>query len=59
MDFHGAFSLINEKEEDKHIIWELIMSFESLMDITKKVSSLGSLIAFNVINNLFGVKTVF
>jgi len=24
MDFHGAFSLINEKEEDKYTIWELV-----------------------------------
>ena len=36
------------------------MSFESLMDITKKVLSLGSLIAFIGIDNLFGEKkTVF
>jgi len=34
----------------------LIMSFESLMDITKKVPSVESLIAFIGINNLFGVK---
>jgi len=24
MDFHGAFSLINEKEKDKYTIWELV-----------------------------------
>ena len=24
MDFHGAFSVINEKEEDKYTIWELV-----------------------------------
>jgi len=36
------------------------MSFESLMDITNNVSSLGSLIAFIGINNLFGgEKTIF
>jgi len=34
----------------------LIMSFESLMDITKKLPSLGNLIAFIGINNLFRVK---
>jgi len=34
----------------------LIKSFESLMDITKKIPSLMSLIASMVINNLFGVK---
>jgi len=27
MDFHGAFNLINEKEEDKYIIWELVYEF--------------------------------
>jgi len=32
------------------------MSFESLMDITKNVPSLESLIAFIRINNLFVVK---
>ena len=32
------------------------MNFESLMDITKKVPSLGGLIAFIGINNLLGLK---
>ena len=34
----------------------LIMSFESLIDITKKVPSLESLITFIGINNLVGIK---
>ena len=34
----------------------LIISFESLMDVAKKVPSLGSLIAFIRINNPFRVK---
>ena len=32
------------------------MRFESLIDITKKVPGLGSLVAFIGINNLSGVK---
>ena len=53
----GEFSarFIREKKKSMHF-GSLIISFESLMDITKKVPSFGSLIAFIGINNLFGVK---
>jgi len=45
------------REKKKNMYFgSLIMSFELLMNITKEVPSLGSLIAFNGINNLFGVK---
>jgi len=59
MDFIGVSISIYKRKEEKHEFWELgclIMSFESLMDIIKKVPGLGSLIAFIGINNLFGVK---
>jgi len=59
MNFYRAFSLINEKEANKFAIWSLIMSFESLMDITKIVPSLESLITFIGISNLFGVKKLY
>jgi len=39
MDFQGAFSSINERKEEKHVFWGLIKSFESIIDITKKVQS--------------------
>ena len=42
MDFIGVFSSIYERKEEKHVFWSLIMSFESLMDIIKKVPSFGS-----------------
>ena len=56
MEFHGAFSLINEKEEDKYIIRELVMSFESMMDFTKKIPNLVSLIASIEFNDSCGVE---
>jgi len=56
MDFHEAFSLINEKEEDKYTIWSLFMSFESFIDFSKKIPSLVSLIASIEFNYSFGVQ---
>ena len=56
MDFHEAFSLTNEKEEDKCAISELVMSFESIMDFIKKILSLVSLIASIEFNDSFGVE---
>ena len=52
MDFHGAFGLINEKEEDKYTI-RRFMSFEIFMDFTKKTPSLVSLIASFEFNDSF------
>ena len=46
---------MREKKRNMHF-GSLIISFESLMDVTKKVPILGSLIAFIGTNNLFGVK---
>ena len=51
LEFSARF--IREKKESMHF-GSLIMRFESLMDITRKVPSLGSLIAFIGINNQFG-----
>ena len=59
MDFHGAFSLINEKEEDKYTsiqFGNLFMSFESFMNFTKKIPSLVSLIASIEFNDSFEVE---
>ena len=53
LEFSARF--MREKKKNMHF-GSLIMIFESLMDITKKVLSLGSLIGFNGINYLFGVK---
>ena len=55
--FYCSFQLDYERKEEKHAFWSLIVSFESLMDITKNVPSLGSLIAFIGINNLLRMKT--
>ena len=46
---------MREKKKNMHF-GSLIMSFESFVDITKKAPSLGSLIAFIEINNLFVMK---
>ena len=46
---------MREKKRNMHFGC-LIVSFESLMNITNKVSCLGSLIAFIGVNNLFEVK---
>jgi len=46
---------MRENKRNMHF-GSLVMSFESLMDVIKTVPSLGSLIAFIEINNLFGVK---
>ena len=56
MNFIRVFNSIYERKKRNMHFESLIMSFESLMDITKKVPSLGSLIAFIGINNIFGVK---
>ena len=53
LEFPARF--IREKKKSMHF-GSLIMSFESLMDIAKKVPCLGSLTAFIGINNQFGVK---
>ena len=56
MDFYGVFSLINEEEEDKYIIGSLFLSFDSVMDFTKKIPYLVSLIASNEFNDPFEVE---
>ena len=56
MDFHGAFSLINEEDEDKYTIGSLFMSFDSVMDFRKKIPCLVSLIASNEFNDPFEVE---
>ena len=53
LEFSAPF--IREKKKSMRF-GSLIMSFESLMDITKKVPCLGSLIAFIGIDNIFEVK---
>ena len=53
LEFSARF--IREKKKSMRF-GSLIMSFESLMDITKKVPCLGSLIAFIGIDNIFEVK---
>ena len=55
MDFNGAFSSIIERKENKYVFWEL-MSFESIMDFKKKITTLVSLIAHIVFNNSFRMK---
>ena len=56
MDFHGAFCLINEKEEDKYAIWELVYELQSIMDFTKKIPTIVSLIASIEFNDSSGVE---
>jgi len=58
MDFNGAFSSINDWKEDKCAFWDFNLNFGSIIDITKNVSSLLSLIASIVFNNSFKVKTM-
>jgi len=54
--FNRAFRSFMERKEDKYIVWELLRSFESIMDFTKTIPSLVRLIASIVFNNLFGVE---
>ena len=56
MDLKGPFNLIKERKEDKHIFGSLIKIFESIINITRKVPSLVSLIAFIMFNNSFGAE---
>ena len=51
--------MINEKEEDKYIIWELVMSFELIMDFTKKIPSLVSLVASIEFTDSLGWNSIF
>ena len=57
MDFDGVFNSINERKEDKHAFWSLIMNSESPIDIIKKVPSSVTFIVFIVFNDSFGVET--
>ena len=56
VDLQGPFRLIKERKEDSMHFESLIKSFESIVDITRKVSSLMSLVAFIVFNNSFRVE---
>ena len=56
MDFHGAFGLVNKKEEDKYIIWEVVYELWVIYEFYKKISSLVSLIASFEFNDSFGVE---
>ena len=56
MDFHGAFGLINEKEEDTYTIWELVYEFWINYAFYKENISLVSLIASIEFNYSFGVE---
>ena len=56
VDIKGPFSLIKERKEDSMHFGSLIKSFQSIVDITRKVSSLMSLVAFIVFNNSFRVE---
>jgi len=40
LDFNGLLNSINERKEDKHAFWSLIMILEAIVDITKKVPGL-------------------
>ena len=46
MDFHGAFSLINEKEEDKCTIWELGYEFWINYGFYKEITKFSELKSF-------------
>jgi len=51
-----AFTSIVERKEDNYsLLGAYIMGFESIMDFTKKIPSLVSLIASIVFNNSTGV----
>ena len=45
-----------ERIESKYIFGSLLVNLESIMDFTKKMSSLLSLLASIVFNDLFGLK---
>jgi len=57
MDVKEAFSPIKESKEQKYVFGSLNKSSESLIDITKKLASLVTLLVFIVFNDSFGVKT--
>ena len=59
MDFKGVFSSIMIEKKTSMHFRSLIMSFGSIIDITKKVPSLVSFIASIVLNNSFGVENIF
>jgi len=46
MDFHGAFSLINEKEEDKYTISEVVYELWIIYGFYKENTKLGKLNSF-------------
>ena len=55
--FHGAFTLINGKEVDKYTPWEPVC-FESIIDPSKEIPSLLSLIASIEFNDLVSVISI-
>ena len=46
MDFHGAFSLINEKEEAKYIIWEFIYELWIIYEFYKENTKISEFNSF-------------
>ena len=46
MDFHGAFSLINEKDEDKYTIWKLVYELWINYGFYKENTSFSELYSF-------------
>jgi len=52
----GTLNSIMERKDDNYEFWGLLMSFESIMDFTKKIPSLLSLIASIVFNDTIGVE---
>ena len=59
MDFKGSFSSVNKRKKTSMHFGSLIMSVKSIIDISKKVPRLVSLIASIVFKNTFGVETIF
>jgi len=53
MNSEWAFSLTIENKERKYAFWSLIMSFKLIIDITKKIPSLVSVIISIVFNGSF------
>jgi len=56
MDFHGAFSLISEKEEDKYTIWEFVYELWIIYEFYKENTTLVSLIPSIGFNESFGAE---
>jgi len=55
LDCNEAFSLALERKEDNYGFWEPTYEFELIMDFTKKIPSLVSLIAYVMFNNSLGL----